>query len=823
MKKNTLLFIASYLYGCILAVSQPVVISGAFEGSNVVDIKEVSANNFTCKITTPPLCAPEAGYYNTPGDHYHGWFMLKIENAAGQTVNITVTNADWGSGAFWARVDGKAVYTEAADPYSVSSESSWQKLTTGTYSNPNATFTITPTTNLAWLALSYPALPTHTNNWVSALAANPNVSSEIVTTSSLGYPVWMLFITNTSFPATAKKKVLIYGQEHNSEQTGGWTCEGLVDFLVSGDPVAQSLLQNMIFVVIPDVGPDATFSGTNNDPDDGTGAQWRFNPGACERLMPGMMVPMTVESKAIWNRIDQFVASGNTIDFAFNIHQGGMDNWYGVYQLANPVATNFDNFLKNEMPLSGASWVPNTLQGYSRGGWQNVLPTAWPSIRLYGRCWEEWRTVPMAYEMSIGGSATNCLNNVEGIKYFGKAIAQALYDYYGTFNKSFTLTSPNGGETLTSGGTTNVTWTSSGSPGNVRIDCSADGGASWQNLLTSTPDDGNQSVTLPTANSNNCILRVSGVTAMGVNDQSNTVFTIGTPPLSTITVTYPNGGETIESNYWKNITWTSTGTLAKVNIEISTDGGTTWKQMAYAVTNTSSYDLNIPGTASNLCLIKVINAENLSSNDVSNSVFTIQQQAVNPTLDVLYPNGGEVLLPGSTATVTWSSSGFTSNVGIRLTTDEGANWTTLLSSTPNDGSQNITLPTVYSTRCIVWIYEATMDTYVNQPGAVPFDVSDNLFAIDTTTVNITDNNNIQNMVRVYPNPTTGKFNLEMLNGNSRFEKTTLTIYNVIGEKILQSDITEQRTKIYLDVTKGIYIYKLTQNNNFVATGKLVIE
>ncbi|MFH0867100.1 MAG: M14-type cytosolic carboxypeptidase, partial [Bacteroidota bacterium] len=812
MKKNKLFLITLFSIGCLFVNSQPITVSGGFEGSNVVDITQVSASSFTCKLTTPTLCAPESGYYNTTGDHYHGWFMLKIENAAGQTVIITITNADWGSGAFWGRADGKAVYTEAIDPYTVSSESTWQKLTTGIYSNPNATFTITPATNLAWLALSYPAMPTHTNNWISALSTNPDVSSEIVTSSSLGYPVWMLFVTDTTYPSSAKKTVLLYGQEHNSEQTGGWTCQGLVDFLVSGDPVAQQLLQNMIFIVIPDVGPDATYSGTANDPDDGTGAQWRFNPGASERLMPGMSVPMTQESKAIWNRIDQFVVSGNSIDFSFNIHQGGIDNWYGVYQLADPVANNFDGFLRNEMPLSGAPWIPNTLQGYSRGGWQNVLPTVWPSIRIYGRCWEEWRSIPMAYEMSVGGSATNFLNNVEGIKYFGKAIALALYDYYGSFNKSFTLTAPDGGEMLTSGGATNVTWTSAGSPGNVRIDCSTDGGAIWQNLVSSTANDGNETVTLPTANSNNCILRISSATAMGVNDKSNAVFTIGTPPASTINVTYPIGGETIDAYYWKAITWTSTGTLSKVNIEISTDGGTTWKRMAYAVTNNNSYDINVPGTISTQCLIKVTNAENISVTDMSDGFFTVQQQPAYPTIEVLYPNGGETFAPGTTATVTWSSTGFSSNVGIRISTDEGANWITLISSTANDGSENVTLPSVYSSKCRIWVYEATMDTYVNQPGAFPLDISNTLFTIDTITVSTPEYNVDSNMdmIKIFPNPAY-EYIIVKTCDSKLF--TNYTLSDIAGRHLISGKLNSNSTCIKINkLESGIYLLSLGEQS-----------
>lgn len=813
--KTKLLFIIVLFFSGSLLLNSQVVVSGAFEGSNVVDITEVSANNFTCKLKTPPMAAPESNYYNTAGDHYHNWFMLKIENAAGQTVNVTITNADWGGGGngMWGRLDGKAVYTEAADPYALSSDATWQKLTNATYSNPDFAFTLTPTTNLAWVALCYPSLPTHTANWISDLSGNPFVNAELVTTTSQGLPLQMLFVTDTSFSATSKRTVLVYGQEHSNEQTGGLACQGLVDFLVSGDTISDKLLENIIFIVIPDVNPDATYAGITNDLDNGLGSEWRYNPAAVERMMPGMAVPMTLESKAIWNRIDQFVNSGNQIDFAINLHQGGMDNWWGVYELADPVADNFDGFLRDNMPGSGAPWVPNNQQGYSTGGWQDAVPYGWPVIRILGRCWEEWRTTAMGYEISVGARANNFLNNMSGIKYFGQALALAYYDYYGSFNKSLSLTAPNGGETLSSGGTTSVTWTSTGTPGNVNIDCSTDGGATWQNLVSSTVDDGNETVTLPSGNSDNCLFRISSSSSMGVVDKSNAVLTIGTPPVSTINVTYPNGGETFDANYWKNITWTSTGTVSNVNIEISDDGGITWKRMAYAVANNNSFIINIPNSTSAQCLIKVTNAENLNISDVSDNFFTVQLQPNFPTIEVLFPNGGETITPGSTETVTWSSLGFSTDVGIRITTDEGANWTTLVSSTANDGNEDITMPSIFSEKCLIWVYEATVDAYVNQASAFPLDVSDNLFRLDTITVNIPSNfsNSNSDIVKIYPNPTTGKITI----GAEGIEK--IEVMNLQGKQIYSGKENE------IDLSQepdGIYIIKVITDKQTL-TRKLI--
>jgi len=89
---------------------------------------------------------PESSRYNTAGDHYHNWFMLKIEDGIGEVITVTITNADWGgdSDGVWGRSDGKAVYSEALDPNTLAAEDTWQRLTNASYTSPNFTFGIAP-------------------------------------------------------------------------------------------------------------------------------------------------------------------------------------------------------------------------------------------------------------------------------------------------------------------------------------------------------------------------------------------------------------------------------------------------------------------------------------------------------------------------------------------------------------------------------------------------------------------------------------------------------------------------------------------------------
>ncbi|MBP7866306.1 MAG: fibronectin type III domain-containing protein [Acidobacteria bacterium] len=68
-----------------------------------------------------------------------------------------------------------------------------------------------------------------------------------------------------------------------------------------------------------------------------------------------------------------------------------------------------------------------------------------------------------------------------------------------------------------------------------------------------------------------------------------------------------------------------------------------------------------------------------------------------PTTAVSWP-------AGSSQTVTWTKGGSVSaNVKISLTTDGGVNWTTLVASTANDGSETITVPSTPSTTCRIGV------------------------------------------------------------------------------------------------------------------------
>ncbi len=94
---------------------------------------------------------------------------------------------------------------------------------------------------------------------------------------------------------------------------------------------------------------------------------------------------------------------------------------------------------------------------------------------------------------------------------------------------------------------------------------------------------------------------------------------------------------------------------------------------------------------------------------------------------VTVPNGGEIYPGGTTQTITWDNAGTTAtpfnvaNVKISLSTDGGLTYPTVISaSTPNDGSEALTIPAIVST---------TARIKVEAIGNIFFDISNANFTI----------------------------------------------------------------------------------------------
>jgi murein tripeptide amidase MpaA len=62
-------------------------------------------------------------------------------------------------------------------------------------------------------------------------------------------------------PAAPRKVVFITARVHPGESPASYMCHGLMDFIISADPLAILLRKNVTFVIVPMINPDGVFNG----------------------------------------------------------------------------------------------------------------------------------------------------------------------------------------------------------------------------------------------------------------------------------------------------------------------------------------------------------------------------------------------------------------------------------------------------------------------------------------------------------------------------------------------------------------------------------
>ncbi|MDY6805230.1 MAG: Ser-Thr-rich GPI-anchored membrane family protein [Cyanobacteriota bacterium] len=264
---------------------------------------------------------------------------------------------------------------------------------------------------------------------------------------------------------------------------------------------------------------------------------------------------------------------------------------------------------------------------------------------------------------------------------------KALQYIYGaeSLKGSITLNSPNGGNTLEPGSSYTITW-SDNIAENVKLELYK-GGSLSSAIASSTESGGSYLWTVPASitSGSDYQVKVTSVSDSSVSDLSNSNFTI--KPEDVITVTSPNGGNTLEPGSSYNITW-SDNITENVKLELY-KGGSLSSAIASSTESDGSYVWTVPAsiTSGSDYQVKVTSVSDSSVSDLSNSNFTIKPEDV---ITVTSPNGGNTLEPGSSYNITWSDN-ITENVKLELYKG-GSLSSAIASSTESDGSYVWTVP-----------------------------------------------------------------------------------------------------------------------------------
>ncbi len=284
------------------------------------------------------------------------------------------------------------------------------------------------------------------------------------------------------------------------------------------------------------------------------------------------------------------------------------------------------------------------------------------------------------------------------------------------------VVTPNGGEIYTVGDACPIHWNWIGTISNVKIEYSIDGGATWNLITGSVQNEGCYLWTIPNIPTNECRIKITNVSDPNSFDISDANFIVKRPSFY---IFDPDSGKELFAGETYPIHWNWKGSVSSVKLELwyKTQSGIEWWTITSNTPNDGSYYFNVPYYISDSCGIKI------TSNDDPNAYAVSKTfKIVRPKITVIYPNGGEVLMEGEDFEIIWNSNGNFSNVMLQYSIDNGLNWQTITTSTPNDGSYKWNVPSGVWPTCLIKV--------INTNDIDCYDISDSAFHIIQDTIRV---------------------------------------------------------------------------------------
>ena len=299
---------------------------------------------------------------------------------------------------------------------------------------------------------------------------------------------------------------------------------------------------NFVDIAAPGVSIATTYASVSCTDANGNGVA---DPGECVVSSDGyasasgtsFAAPITAGGVLLIRSVDPSLSPAQTRSVLFqsatDLGTAGDDSTYGSGLLNVHAAVH----LAQAQPEPGSLTVtaPNGGESWVVGGAQTIR---WSSVGVSGNVRIElsrngggaWTTlfssVPNtgAQSWTVTGPATTQarvrISSVTGAA--TSDTSDASFVIVGSLN----VTAPNGGESWAAGSRQNIRWTSSGVSGDVRIELSRDGGATWTTLFSGTRNDGRQGWTVTGPSTANALVRITSLSAPIVTDTSNAPFTI---------------------------------------------------------------------------------------------------------------------------------------------------------------------------------------------------------------------------------------------------------------------------------------------------------
>jgi hypothetical protein len=270
-----------------------------------------------------------------------------------------------------------------------------------------------------------------------------------------------------------------------------------------------------------------------------------------------------------------------------------------------------------------------------------------------------------------------------------------------------TIIKPASGEMIL-GGTQNYTivWSGTGITSGKTLEYSLDSGLTWKTIGTITSDVFTYNWNVPDTASKKAMVRIT--------DQNNLrgvsgIFTIVSSKSPAIVIVRPSAGEIIiggTQNY--QISWTGVGIGTMKTIELSLDGGLTWKMIGSISADVFTYNWNVPDTTSTNAVIRITDQNNIRG---ISGIFTIVSSKSPGGIIVVKPMAGEIITGGTpNYQITWTGAGLATEKMLEISLDGGLTWQEIGIVFTDAFTYNWNVPDTATTQAVIRITDVNGNT-----------------------------------------------------------------------------------------------------------------
>ena len=332
-----------------------------------------------------------------------------------------------------------------------------------------------------------------------------------------------------------------------------------------------------------------------------------YSPVAGDRLIAGSTHEISFETSGIPN-VDIYFSSNNGTSWA--LIASGVPAWRGTYEWNLPTATTSNARIRINQTGGSISVesglfsivsapapkvtviAPNGGERYTVGDpitirWSAVdvdlVTISWSSDN--GATWNTIAANVPANQGSISWTAPDTPSSRYLVRVQGAGASDqsnATFTINPKPQPAITVIYPNGNESFMVGDTAMIRWSSQAVPGNVDLEFSADSGQSWIPIGSASAASIQLAWPIPDIATSQGLIRITDP-ASGVRDISDGSFSIARPLVTSLRVITPNRSTDIwQEGTTATVRWVASNVM-QINIRVSIDGGTTFRDLAQAV------------------------------------------------------------------------------------------------------------------------------------------------------------------------------------------------------------------------------------------------